>query len=262
MSDVWSADLSTTEKIVLLVIADHASDEGGNAYPSQATIAWKSSLSIRTVQRVINDLEEAGWLWKARHAGGSENCRDDRRPHLYTISLAKLRGDTLTPRQLARGDSDDVDGATLTTLTGRHTRPKNHTNKPSLETSEDFERFWKIYPRKTAKGAARSAYLKALTKADKETIYAGAERFRADPNREEGFTPYASTWLNQERWLDEALPARKMTVEELKARELELARERDIKAREAGRKALEEEARAKAKAVPMPEQVRELLRRS
>ena len=261
MSDVWLADLGTTEKIVLLVIADHASDDGGNAWPSQATIARKASLSIRTVQRVINDLEEAGWLWKDRHAGGSENCRDDRRPHLYTISLAKLRGDKATGRQNVRGDIDDVDGATLTTVTGRHTRPKNHTNKPPLDTSSDFDNFWKLYPRKTAKGAAKSAYLKALTKAEAETIYLGAERFANDPNRDPAFTPHASTWLNQERWLDEPLPPRRLTVEETKARELALARERDLKAREASRKVEEEQEKARARAVPMPKELRELLKR-
>jgi len=38
MSDVWRTDLPTVEKMVLLVIADHANDEGTQAYPSQATI--------------------------------------------------------------------------------------------------------------------------------------------------------------------------------------------------------------------------------
>lgn len=67
-----------------------------------------------------------------------------------------------------------------------------------------FEIFWKIYPRKTGKGAARRAYDAAWKKADEEAIFAAAERYAAskpDPK----FTPHPATWLNQERWLDEEL---------------------------------------------------------
>ena len=56
MSEVWRTDLPTVEKMVLLVIADHASDDGTEAWPSQATIAKKASISIRTVQRAVNSL--------------------------------------------------------------------------------------------------------------------------------------------------------------------------------------------------------------
>jgi DNA-binding transcriptional MocR family regulator len=124
--------LPTVEKMVLLVIADHASDDGTEAWPSQATIAAKASISIRTVQRAVNSLVAAGYLWMEKGAGGSVNCREDRRPHRYTINIKRLRGDTESTRE-ERGDIEADNGATLATPTGRLSRPMNHPNKPSNE---------------------------------------------------------------------------------------------------------------------------------
>jgi hypothetical protein len=124
-----------------------------------------------------------------------------------------------------------------------------------------FEFFWKAYPRKTAKGAARSAYAKALVKATAEQILDGATQYAADPNRDPAFTPHGSTWLNQERWLDEALPPRKASPEDLKAQELILARQRTQREREeAQRLSLEAEERVR-NAVPMPDSIKNLFNR-
>ena len=73
-----------------------------------------------------------------------------------------------------------------------------------------FDAFWTAYPRKTAKGAATAAWVKALKKATAEEIIKAAHTYRDDPNREEGFTAHASTWLNQERWLDGPLPQKSL----------------------------------------------------
>jgi len=75
-----------------------------------------------------------------------------------------------------------------------------------------FDNFWSVYPRKTAKGAATASWVKALKKATAEEIIKAAEAYRDDPNREEGFTAHASTWLNQERWLDGSLPQKSLPM--------------------------------------------------
>jgi hypothetical protein len=76
----------------------------------------------------------------------------------------------------------------------------------------EFNLFWAIYPRKEAKGAARTAFIKASKKASVDAIIEGAKRFALDPNRQPEFTAHASTWLNQERWTDDALPSRGGTL--------------------------------------------------
>lgn len=241
--------------MVLLVIADHASDDGTNAYPSQATIAAKASISVRTVQRCINNLVRAKYLIMDKHAGGSANCRDDRRPHLYTINLDRLRGDNLT------GRNPVANGATMTPSTGRQSGPKNHTIEPSLEPSA-FDEFWKIYPLKVGKQAAFRIFERIIKNVPVEVVLSGAKRYADDPNRHPSYTAHPSTWLNQGRWADEALPPRELTAEEKKAQEAERTRERERKERERSAAISAEFEEQKQKAVPMPDSVKELLRKT
>lgn len=260
MSEVWRTDLPTIEKMVLLVIADHANDEGTEAWPSQATIASKASISIRTVQRSVNSLVAAGYLKMEKHAGGSANCREDRRPHRYTINIKTLRGDGQTTRK-RRGDSDNADGATLTTDTGRLLRPKNLPTESPLETPGDFDLFWKIYPRKAGKEAARKAFEKARSKAEVGEILKGAENYKNDPNRHPSFTAHASTWLNGGRWADEPLPPRQLTPDEKRKADLEIARKKAEQERQATKKYFDELNKQREQAVPMPDSFRDFFKR-
>jgi hypothetical protein len=71
---------------------------------------------------------------------------------------------------------------------------------------EGFEQFWKVYPKKVAKGDARKAWkqTKAIRPPIAEllkTVYAA----RASKGwlKDEGeFIPYPATWLRGERWED------------------------------------------------------------
>ena len=257
---MWRTNLPTTEKMILLVIADHATDEGDNAWPSQQTIATRASCNVRTVQRSINKLVEDGYLWVQKRGGGSATCRDDRRPHRYTIVLSKLRGDKTTPRTKQRPDIDDMNDPTLTTDTGRLSRPMKHPKETPIETPGEFETFWKIYPRKTAKGAARKAWDK-LTEENRKAALTGAKRFAADPNREDLWTPYPATWLNAEQWEDEPLPPLKLSPEAIREAEKVRAREKDRSDREAANSLAQLQEAAREKAVPMPEYLKDLLKR-
>jgi hypothetical protein len=246
--------------MVLLVIADHASDDGTEAWPSQATIAAKASISIRTVQRAVNSLVAAGYLWMEKGAGGSANCREDRRPHRYTINIKRLRGDIESTRE-ERGDIEATNEATLAPTTGRLSRPMNHPNKPSNETPE-FDLFWKSYPIKVGKAAALKAWAKAIKVETPDVIIQGALRYADDPNRHPSFTAHASTWLNAHRWNDSALPPRILTPEERREKELAESRVKSEKERlETLRWQREIEEQA-AQAVPPPENLREILMKS
>lgn len=79
-----------------------------------------------------------------------------------------------------------------------------------MGTEDEFEQFWRAYPRRVAKAAARAAWQKtrglrpdfaALTQA----IINGA-RWRQHLESQRRFVPewpYPATWLNGERWSDE-----------------------------------------------------------
>jgi DNA-binding transcriptional regulator YhcF (GntR family) len=246
--------------MVLLIIADHASDDGTEAWPSQATIAAKASISIRTVQRAVNSLVAGGYLWMEKGAGGSANCREDRRPHRYTIIIKRLRGDIESTRE-ERGDNDDINGATLATPTGRQSRPMNHPNKPSNETPE-FDLFWKYYPIKVGKAAALKAWVKAIKIESADEILAGAIRYADDPNRHPSFTAHAATWLNAHRWNDSALPPRVLTPEERREKELAESKAKSEKERLETLRWQQEIEEQKALSVPVPENLREILMKS
>jgi hypothetical protein len=260
MAEVWRTDLATIEKMVLLVIADHASDDGTEAWPSQATIAAKASISIRTVQRAVNSLVENGYLWMQKGAGGSATCREDRRPHKYTINIKRLRGDTESARD-ERGNIESDNGATLATSTGRLSRPMNHPIKPSNETPE-FNLFWDQYPIKVGKAAAKKAWDKAIKIEAPDVIIQGAVQYAGDPNRHPSFTAHASTWLNAHRWNDSPLPPRVLTSEERRERDLIDSRAKTEKERLETLKWQEELKETQSKAIPVPDYVKEIFKKT
>ena len=66
----------------------------------------------------------------------------------------------------------------------------------------DFDTFWRAYPRRVAKGHARTAFDKAIRKTTLETmLQAIAAYVRFKPERIDFKHP--ATWLNAESWDDE-----------------------------------------------------------
>lgn len=74
-----------------------------------------------------------------------------------------------------------------------------------------FDTFWGIYPRRVAKGNARKAWDRAISKAPVGIILASlsaqfdAGMFSDDPQ----FVPHPATWLNREGWEDDIIPRRR-----------------------------------------------------
>lgn len=72
-----------------------------------------------------------------------------------------------------------------------------------------FEDFYSKYPRKVSRGAAVKAYDKAVKTTDHEAIMDGLGRYLShleEHPKEAKFIKHASTWLNQQCWLDELGP--------------------------------------------------------
>jgi hypothetical protein len=59
--------LSSTEKLVMLALADHANDEGKSVYPSQQTLSRKTGLARATVNKHISELVDKGYLRRVRY---------------------------------------------------------------------------------------------------------------------------------------------------------------------------------------------------
>ena len=199
-----------------------------NAYLTDGIVPQKTVKKLAN-SRHISALIEAN-LW--------EKCGDDiiilgYEEYQFTKERVESERKKAAERMNRSRVLQRTNGVTSPEVHPPHTHPipipipnKDISTFPLEMTS--FEEFWNLYPRKQAKGAARSAFVKALKKADLETILAGVRRFASDPNRQDEFTAHASTWLNQERWTDEAQPAKAMTrTESSVMRALEISRQLD-----------------------------------
>jgi len=89
MSWVWDQQLPTTKKMLLLAIADHADDEGNNAWPSKARLSQKVGVEPNRIRQLLRELEIDGWLVTNKQRGGTLNTPSDRRPNLYSINTQR-----------------------------------------------------------------------------------------------------------------------------------------------------------------------------
>jgi hypothetical protein len=78
------------DRLVLLVLADHAKDDGSSAWPSVATIAHEAHLSEKQVQRCLASLKKAQRIRKTGTSRSGTN--------VYAVSMVerRLKGDILS----------------------------------------------------------------------------------------------------------------------------------------------------------------------
>ena len=62
-SKIYADELPSRAVSVYMCLYDHANRDG-NCYPSLSAISKETKLSLRTVQRAVNDLEKSGYIRK------------------------------------------------------------------------------------------------------------------------------------------------------------------------------------------------------
>lgn len=134
MTWVWAhSPAQGTDRLILLAIADSADDDGGNAWPSEATLADKAKVSERTVRRSIRSLEEMGVLTVEPHAGGLPETRPDRRPNRYKVHM--------TTGQIDRADTEREDTGGQNGRTSATERADTRVRLTVLDPSKDPSMF-------------------------------------------------------------------------------------------------------------------------
>lgn len=73
---------------------------------------------------------------------------------------------------------------------------------------DDFEQWWAVYPKKDDKRKALEVWRRVVREVPNDTLVEGAIRYRDDPNRVDGYTKLATTWLNAGAWENGPLPPR------------------------------------------------------
>ena len=129
-------------------------------------------------------------------------CENPHTPYAEIRTLTIEENHRREPRE--DNTPDQLFELTETDPTPKPAKPK----KPALgEYTEAFEDFWKIYPSNRGKAAAFKAWEKAKKRgATEEQLKTAAAAYRGYVTRlgrAEEHIKHASSWLNQDEWLDE-----------------------------------------------------------
>lgn len=224
----WVLDHSKStgnDRCVLIALANRFdAQHPERCYPSIETISKEANVSKSTALRCITSLVEMGELIRHKHAG-PRPAGARRELNLYVIpalsswSPKGCQPDTLSEAKGVKSDAERVSTVTPDSTEEPTVEIHRATSDLSLvqetlvaETAKDsdvtaaFDEWWQGWPKKVSKGAARTAFKKALKVTDIETLttardaYARLVRSRPDGMK---FCKHASTWLNQECWEDE-----------------------------------------------------------
>lgn len=236
----WSQKVPTsTARLVLLGMADICRDSG-IVWASQQTIADKIQMSLRTVRDAVNVLAELGLISLTARVGRTDLIRFNLTPVILfadgpeaddwdeptpanaagtpangSITPANAAGEpiynlednpkTALARESLFEDSRSADSPRI--LSPSRNFPADHP-----DSHDAFEEFWRRYPRKEAKALAKKAFERAWPKLKPREADPGgrlgallaAIDHQGLAQREKRFVPHPATWLNGERWLDEA----------------------------------------------------------
>jgi hypothetical protein len=121
----YMSGLNSTQKIVLLALADHANDEGKHCYPSVERLARKCSLHERTVRRILSEFRE-GELIKV--VGKAKQHR----PTEYKINIRMMESLQVRPVIESGLEKGSDLSESPPDLSEDSLRPVTGTGKPSL----------------------------------------------------------------------------------------------------------------------------------
>ena len=176
--------LTPTKKFILVLLANYA-DEKGACYPSYKHIAKTIGLKThKGVQKTIKEFEQLGYL-KIEHRFLENKSYTSNKYHL---TLGRVIKDPSVLTETSVGPTETF-----------NTKDKTKTNIYG----DNFETFWKLYPRKVGKYKAAMSFEKALQFIFFDELIKATKIFIKEHERtEEQFIPHAATWLNQKRYLD------------------------------------------------------------
>ena len=184
---------SSSSKLVLLMLANHANGHTGQCNPRHKMLAQVCEMTVETLKTHLKRLEAAGLIKIiSQFADGVQL------PNHYVLNLG------------GGGGNFSGEGG------GKNPPPYNqevnqelnlHHTGEATPADEYFSHFWAAYPKKVGKGAALKAWKKIKRPADTlpAILKAIESQRRSDQWCRDGgqFIPYPATYLNELRWEDE-----------------------------------------------------------
>ncbi|EPY9145624.1 helix-turn-helix domain-containing protein [Listeria monocytogenes] len=175
------------------------------AFPSFKKISDTVNCSVPTIIKNIESLIAKGYLSKESR----KNKNGSTTSNIYTLLnpyKGDLQGGVKEVYSPYKGDLQPPINDVYTINTNTiNTNIQNNNMSASLDYSQEFEAFWKVYPRKKEKKRAYTAFKRAKKKHGVEAIMQGAKLY-ADESEfkktEEQFIKHATTFLNNESYLE------------------------------------------------------------
>lgn len=190
----------------------------GYCYASNKYLANGLGLASDTVTRLLRELADAGYL-RLEIVRDEKNAITERRIYPTIILPAIMPPSRTNAREPIGQTSDTPIGQTSDqSIKGLKSKAKNPPKAPQgagnpkrAEKSiprhkpERFEKFWTYYPRGESRKAAVKAWDKlAPDDAMIDKMAAALKRQMKSEDWQRGIgIPYASTWINGQRWEDE-----------------------------------------------------------
>jgi len=212
-------NLTLEEKGAFSICLDLMYDQNGPIPDDHRWIAGVCGVSVRKWKSLLKRLiilgklsTEGGFISNERALKEIENRAKTARKHAENGSKG---GDKTAENRVALNKNNDLPPAGLQhrarVLEARvriEEEGKIIIKRSAIE--NDFDLWWKAYPRRQAKADARKNYERILKNGDAtvDEMFEGAVRY-ADAVKGENpkFTKMAATWLNKGCWTDEMLPA-------------------------------------------------------
>lgn len=211
-------ELPLAEKAVLIVVALAADDGDHTTFVGQETISARSGASVKTVSRALGALEAVGAISRSRRSGMGGYRTSDLITLNTTYRTESPQGAEPTRQSAYKADSPDLPDS-LSSPTGlsdgaeeiiQIDQSDDHSDLMLIEPETSvaipettFDDFWKAWPRSEGRKVAEAAWSRAIKRAPAALILERAITYAGHPHRPaRQFVPYASSWLNQDRWED------------------------------------------------------------
>lgn len=227
--------LRPAAKIVLWHLADRYHPDHG-CFPSQGTLAHDCEMSRASLNRALADLEDAGLIRRENRTDPTTGKRLSTRYHFAfeeSMSQNETRGDAMSQddtRSMSQNEADPcLKIAQFHVSPVRHKpviepvrEPVRGEKEPSLfsaedgdsaigrqppchaEKTDDFEEWWKTYPKsrnRPSKRLTQQKFRAALKKVSFDDLMRATRAYASEcEGRDPKYVAQPTTWLNQERW--------------------------------------------------------------
>lgn len=228
--------IGPTERFVLVVLADYSDIKTFTCYPSQATLARRTSFAERTVRAALARLESGGWIRRQRRQSARGYRTSDfvillvsreTQPEEATAPAGIPRQSLPAPGSREPSELEPLEepeesrapsvGSLMTeAITNAMGLTPDQLGDPTAQMaaleikdrqpdqgrySEAFLGFWAKWPNKIGKAEAATEFDKALKRASREVILAGVDTLVAhvEHERTHGFKDHS--YPSPVRWL-------------------------------------------------------------